>query len=86
MNESFFIPVYFTIAGFKTLIPGVNYVLTPILLLMPTGTAAACMNFRMSRRLSMDITPESTVGLLGARGSSGSRYSEHGAQLLAYKP
>ena len=71
MNESFFIPVYFTIAGLNILIPGASYIATLIVLLMLTGAAAAYMNFRMSKRLSMDIRPESTVGFLGARGAVG---------------
>ncbi len=71
MNESFFIPVYFTIAGLNILIPGASYIATLIVLLLLTGAVAAYMNFRMSKRLSMDIRPESTVGLLGARGAVG---------------
>ncbi len=71
MNESFFIPVYFTIAGLSMLIPGASYVATLLALLLLTGVVAAYMNFRMSRKLSIDISPRSTVGFLGARGAVG---------------
>ena len=71
MNESFFIPVYFTIAGLSMLIPGASYVATLLALLLLTGVVASYMNFRMSRKLSIDISPRSTVGFLGARGAVG---------------
>ncbi len=71
MNESFFIPVYFTIAGLSMLIPGAGYIVTLLALLLLTGVVAAYMNYSMSKRLSMDIKPESTVGFLGARGAVG---------------
>jgi Kef-type K+ transport system membrane component KefB len=71
MNDSFFIPVYFTIAGLNILIPGTNYIVTLVALLLLTGVVSAFMNFRMSKKLSMDINPGSTVGFFGARGAVG---------------
>jgi Kef-type K+ transport system membrane component KefB len=71
INESFFIPLYFTIIGLSTIAPGVNLLIVLAALLLVTGGISASLNRRMSSRLGLETDPSTTMGILGGRGAVG---------------
>ena len=71
INESFFIPLYFTIIGLSTIVPGFDLLVVLAVLLAVTGGFSAFLNRRMSTRLGLETNPSTTSGILGGRGAVG---------------
>ncbi|MEM3852473.1 MAG: cation:proton antiporter [Methanomassiliicoccales archaeon] len=71
INDSFFIPVYFTIAGIDAVIPPLKYIIVMIALLAVTAVGSPLLTYRLSKALKMDMKPKSTAGFLGGRGAVG---------------
>ena len=71
INESFFIPLYFTIIGLSTIVPGFDLLIMLAVLLAVTGGFSAFLNRQMSARLGLETNPSTTSGILGGRGAVG---------------
>lgn len=71
MNDGFFIPVYFTVAGLSVVIPGPSYFLVLVALLLVTGGLGSYLTRKLSGRLRVGLSPSSTAGFLGSRGAVG---------------
>ncbi|MBX8631628.1 MAG: cation:proton antiporter [Thermoplasmata archaeon] len=71
MNESFFIPVFFTIAGIQAVIPTSDYFAVLGSLLLITGGLSALMSRKVAEKIELGTEPMTTVGLLGGRGAVG---------------
>ena len=71
INESFFIPLYFTIIGLSTIVPGFDLLIMLAVLLAVTGGFSAFLNRQMSTRLGLETNPSTTSGILGGRGAVG---------------
>lgn len=71
MNDSFFIPVYFTVAGLSVLIPSLYYLLVLAVLLAVTGGLGSYLTRKVTRKTSLDLKPRSMAGFMGSRGAVG---------------
>lgn len=71
LNDSFFIPIFFSIAGLEIIVPPMNSILQLLLLLTLSAGISAPLNYYLSRRYVRDLGERSTMGILGSRGSVG---------------
>lgn len=71
LNDSFFIPIFFSIAGVEMIIPHADSVVKLVLLLAIAGGIGAPLNYYLSGRYIKDVPPRTTIGVLGSRGSVG---------------
>ncbi len=71
MNDSFFIPIYFTIAGLNVIFPGPYYTLVLIILLLISGGLGSYLIVLLSRVMRIDLKVNSVIGFLGSRGAVG---------------
>lgn len=86
MNDSFFIPLYFTVAGLNVIFPGPYYIAMLVFLLLVTGGLGSYLSAWFSRVSRLELRPASTVGLLGSRGAVGVVVATTalGAGLISY--
>lgn len=71
MNDGFFIPVYFTIAGLNVILPSPYSFLVLAVLLLVTGGVGALLTKLSAEKLHIGLKSMSTVGFLGGRGAVG---------------
>lgn len=71
INDSFFIPVYFTIAGLNVVFPSPIYILILIVLLLITGGVGSGLILLLCKVMDIELKPRSAVGFLGSRGAVG---------------
>lgn len=71
INDSFFIPLYFTVAGLSVLVPGFYYISLLLVLLLITGGFGSYMTVKLGRRIQINQRPSNAVGFLGSRGAVG---------------
>lgn len=71
INDSFFIPLYFTVAGLSVLVPGFYYILLLLFLLLITGGFGSFMTLKLGQRIQINQRPNNVVGFLGSRGAVG---------------
>ena len=71
LNESFFIPIFFTIAGLDATIPKLSYFPILIALVLISGAVGGTLTYCSSRKLMNDINPRTTMAILGGRGAVG---------------
>lgn len=71
LNDSFFIPIFFSIAGVEMILPHPSaLMILAVLIAIAAGTGAP-LNYYLSRRRLSDVRPRTTMGVLGSRGSVG---------------
>ncbi|MHB8361756.1 MAG: cation:proton antiporter [Thermoplasmataceae archaeon] len=70
-NDSFFIPIFFTIAGISVLLPPYNYYSLLIGLVLITIVVGGILNYYASKIFLKDLKPRTTVAILGGRGAVG---------------
>lgn len=71
LNDSFFIPIFFSIAGVEMVLPQASVLIKlAVFLGIPVGIGAP-LNYYFSRKYIRDVPPRTTVGVLGSRGSVG---------------
>ncbi|EQD36741.1 Kef-type K+ transport system, membrane component, partial [mine drainage metagenome] len=70
-NDSFFIPIFFTIAGISVLLPPYNYYPLLIGLVLITIVVGGILNYIVSVIFLKDLKPRTTVAILGGRGAVG---------------
>ncbi|PYB67838.1 cation:proton antiporter [Thermoplasma sp. Kam2015] len=71
INDSFFIPLFFSIAGLSVVFPHLDLFiifLPALIVIIASGTA---LNYLMSKRFIKSITPLTTMSVLGGRGAVG---------------
>lgn len=71
LNDSFFIPIFFSIAGVEIIIPGGDMILKLVVLMLLTAGIGGPLNYYLSRRILSDVRGRTTTGVLGSRGSVG---------------
>ncbi len=71
LNDSFFIPIFFSIAGVEIIIPQAGTMFDLLVLLLLAAAIGAPLNYYLSRRFISDVLPRTTMGVLGSRGSVG---------------
>lgn len=69
--DSFFIPLYFTIAGLNAVIPDGRYLLLLLTLLLVSGGLSPLLNYLTASHISIDMDRKSLAGFLGGRGAVG---------------
>jgi Kef-type K+ transport system membrane component KefB len=82
LNDSFFIPIYFSIAGLEVTIPGEGYLkILSVLVLLSAGIGGT-LTYLASRKTIREVKPKTTMGVLGSRGAIGIIV----ASLALYQP
>lgn len=71
INDSFFIPIYFTIAGLNVVFPTPFYILILVVLLLITGGVGSSLVLLLCKVMDIELKPRSTIGFLGSRGAVG---------------
>ena len=71
LNESFFIPIFFTVAGLEATIPGSSSFPLLISLVLISAAVGGLLTYISSRALLKDINPRTTMAILGSRGAVG---------------
>ncbi len=71
LNDSFFIPIFFSIAGVEMVLPQSSAILKLAVFLAIAAGIGAPLNYYFSRSHIRDVPPRTTVGVLGSRGSVG---------------
>ncbi len=71
LDDSFFIPVFFSIDGLSAIIPSGKYILDMLVLLAITAVVGGYLDFRMGKRFFRNIGGKTTSGILGGRGAVG---------------
>ena len=71
LNESFFIPIFFTIAGLDATIPGYSYFPILVSLIAISGIVGGMLTYYSSKALIKEINPRTTMAILGGRGAVG---------------
>jgi len=71
LNESFFIPIFFTIAGLDATIPGSSYFPLLVSLVAISAIVGGVLTYFSSKTLMKDINPRTTMAILGGRGAVG---------------
>ncbi len=71
LNDSFFIPIFFSIAGVEMILPQPGTLLDLLVLLLLTAAIGGSLNYYLSRTYLKDVQPRTTIGVLGSRGSVG---------------
>lgn len=71
LNDSFFIPIFFSIAGVEIMIPGGDLIVKLAVLLALSAGIGGPLNYLLSRRYLHDVKGRTTGGVLGSRGSVG---------------
>lgn len=70
-NDSFFIPIFFSIAGVEIVVPGASSLIQLVVLIAVAVAIGAPLNYYFSRRYIGDVPGRTTTGVLGSRGSVG---------------
>ncbi len=82
LNDSFFIPIFFSIAGLEATIPGEGDIkILSVLVLLSAGIGGT-LTYLVSRKTIREIKPRATTGVLGSRGAIGIIV----ASLALYQP
>ncbi len=71
INDSFFIPIFFTIAGLGVVIPPEKYYGLLLGMVIITVVAGGLLNFLTSRIFITDLKSTTTMAILGGRGAVG---------------
>ena len=71
LNDSFFIPIFFSIAGLEIIIPQGNVFLQLLVLVALSAGIGAPLNYLLSRKYIKGIQGRTAAGILGSRGSVG---------------
>lgn len=71
LNDSFFIPIFFSIAGLEIIIPGANSLLRLVVLMGLSAGIGAPLNYLASRKYVKELREKTMTGILGSRGSVG---------------
>jgi Kef-type K+ transport system membrane component KefB len=82
LNDSFFIPIFFSIAGLDATIPGGGYVKILVVLVLLSAGIGGTLNYLASKKMIRQIRPRMTMGILGSRGAIGIIV----ASLALYQP
>lgn len=71
INTSFFIPLFFSIAGATTLLPNINYWFLLLILVMTSAGFSTIFISHIGRKSFKTIQSESAMSILGGRGAVG---------------
>ncbi len=71
LNDSFFIPVFFSIAGLEFKIPSSKYIVLLVILVGISLLVGGIMNYFNAKRHIRNIPQREVVGILGSRGAVG---------------
>lgn len=71
LNDSFFIPIFFSIAGLEIIVPSGNAIIQLAVLISLSAGIGAPLNYFLSRHYLEDLRGRTATGILGSRGSVG---------------
>ncbi|MDA8144272.1 MAG: cation:proton antiporter, partial [Thermoplasmatales archaeon] len=71
LNDSFFIPIFFSIAGLNAIIPNMLSAKIILVLVGISGAIGGTLNYLFGRKYLKNIKGRTTAGIFGARGSVG---------------
>ncbi|MEM3841323.1 MAG: cation:proton antiporter [Candidatus Micrarchaeaceae archaeon] len=71
LNDSFFIPVFFSIAGLEFAIPKEGYIILLVALVGITMCVGGALNFLVAQNRFRKVNPRDAIGILGGRGAVG---------------
>lgn len=71
LNDSFFIPIFFSIAGVEMVFPSMGDGFVLLVLILLSAGIGGTLNYVLSRKYITEVPPRTTVGFLGSRGSVG---------------
>ncbi|ASI13552.1 CPA2 family transporter [Candidatus Mancarchaeum acidiphilum] len=71
LNDSFFIPIFFSIAGLEFRIPSSKYIILLVILVGISLLVGGVMNYFNAKRHIRNIPPSEVTGILGSRGAVG---------------
>jgi Kef-type K+ transport system membrane component KefB len=82
LNDSFFIPIFFSIAGLEVTIPEESYLKILLVLVLLSAGIGGTLTYLVSRKAIKEVKPRTTIGVLGSRGAIGIIV----ASLALYQP
>lgn len=71
LNDSFFIPVFFSIAGVEIILPGGDTIFMLAVLMLLAAGIGGPLNYYLSEKILSDVHGRTAAGVLGSRGSVG---------------
>ncbi len=71
LNNSFFIPVFFSIAGLSVQLPKFHYFVLLLYLLLISAVVGGILDYFVAKRMMKIVKPRTTSALLGSRGAVG---------------
>lgn len=71
INTSFFIPLFFSIAGLATQLPGLDYILMLVVLVLTSALFSSLATNHIGRKSFKSLKSESAMSILGGRGAVG---------------
>jgi Kef-type K+ transport system membrane component KefB len=71
INTSFFIPLFFSIAGLAIQLPGFDYIIILVALVLTSALFSSLFINSLSKRSFKSLKPESAMSILGGRGAVG---------------
>jgi len=71
LNDSFFIPIFFSIAGLSFTIPSLDFAELMALLVLTSGVIGGVLTYFTSKNRLSRISKKDAIGILGSRGAVG---------------
>jgi Kef-type K+ transport system membrane component KefB len=71
INTSFFIPLFFSIAGLATQLPDLSYIFVLVALVLASIIFSSLFTSHTGKRVLKTLKPESAMSILGSRGAVG---------------
>ncbi len=71
INESFFIPLFFSIAGLQAIMPSGNMLVYFLALVLVSALIGGLLDYMASKRTTRSISPRNSLAILGSRGAVG---------------
>lgn len=71
LDDSFFIPLYFSIAGLDVIFPTGEYIIYLVVLVAISAGVGGLLNYFLSTGTVKEVKPKTVTGILGSRGAVG---------------
>ena len=71
LDDSFFIPIFFSIDGLSAVIPSMHYAAILIILIAATGIIGGSLDFYFGKKTFRNIKGKTAAGIFGGRGAVG---------------
>jgi Kef-type K+ transport system membrane component KefB len=71
LNDSFFIPVFFSIAGLDFAVPSLTYTEILVSMVVISAVVGGTLNYFVSKNRLSRISSKESIGILGSRGAVG---------------